>query len=114
LFISSANVTLFLHLGKFPQQNRCFPFAYCAKLLNFASGKLKNRKAEKAKSDNLKQRTYYESKCYYPYDALGNLLQRISSGRRHVLLLFQEEDTAEHGCRSAEQFSVKLRRRGRC
>jgi hypothetical protein len=47
LFISSANVALFPQLGKFPPQNRRFPFAYYAKLLNFASRKLKNREIEK-------------------------------------------------------------------
>ena len=35
--ISAAKLVKFSQLGKFPPQNRCFPFAYCAKLLNFAS-----------------------------------------------------------------------------
>ena len=60
-----AKVMLFIHMGKFPHQNRCFPFGYFTKGCNFAS--------------TIKQK-HYESKDYYSYVALGNLPQRKRTG----------------------------------
>jgi len=52
---------------------------------------------------------HYESTRYFPYVALAGMLQHIRTGRRHVLLLLQEEGKREGNRRiRTKQFAEHL------